>query len=170
MCARLSLLWLNQKDFWSLYLFLEVIFITHVLKFLKLFLCLKNSCLGVFMNNVTSASWLTQVVCYWNFFLKQVLDNSLRESATIVLWVNLDLRDFRDFQCKVSRSAVFASNVATLSWVAWLTKCIEIQLLKDTVVSVFENFVFFSLTTPTSQNFVHQNSTKIICSSHLGLL
>ena len=42
-------------------------------------------------------------------------------------------------------------------------KCMKIQFLKDTIVLVFENFVFFSLTTPTSQNLVlHQDLTKII--------
>ena len=80
MCVQLSLLWLNQKDFWSLYLFLEVIFITHVLKFWSFLSCFcvwKTVCWGPFWK----PKWEEEAQQHEHKGVGKWIENSLSSSS-----------------------------------------------------------------------------------------
>ena len=85
MCVCLSLSWLNQKDFWSFYLLLEVFYITHVFQVVFVW---KTWFLGVFLTHFASSISLNPITSFngpiLNYF--QLWTESFATGLQLEIW------------------------------------------------------------------------------------
>ena len=149
-CVCLGLSWLNQKDFWSFYFFLRVIFIIHFfLSFVltlffnvsSLFLCWKT---GVKVFHESFATWL-RVTKLKNAYLAIFGHQAVCFSSSSQVTYKLATR----------KMAILA-----ISWV------FHVLLVQN---SLYDSFMTPSFSKPSFSMLLHQNSTNFNCFNSINI-
>ena len=149
-CVCLSLSWLNQKDFWSFYFLLRVIFIIHFfLSFVltlffnvsSLFLCWKT---GVKVFHESFATWL-RVMKLKNAYLAIFGHQAVCFSSSSQVTYKLATRKM---------------PILAISWV------FHVLLVQN---SLYDSFMTPSFSKPSFSMLLHQNSTNFNCFNSINI-